>query len=348
MPTLTTKEVIRSLDEGSQGCKKRLAGLEARRYYKGPRAVVFGDALVDRICGIDQMPEAGGEAVIRSSARLPGGAGLNASTGLARLGIPCSLVTTVGDDEDGRYLRRHLEAAGVDLSYVASEGATGYVLSFADSSGERTMFSWRGAASIPVGMTPGLEDALRSAPLLLVSGYGLHDDEQAALYLRAAETAGTAGGVVAFDPAPIVSQLPGRVVERMIAVADVLVANASELRAISGCEAMESGIQAMLQRVPCLGLKLGRLGSIVALGPGAAASRIPGVSGLSPGELGPVVLECPADPVSAVDTTGAGDAFNAGFLAALLCGMPPRAWGEWGNASAARAILEKGVRPGKA
>ncbi|MGE5592162.1 MAG: carbohydrate kinase family protein [Betaproteobacteria bacterium] len=336
------------MEEGCHDCRGRPGELETERRYEGAPAVVFGDALVDRVCEIDEMPAAGGDAVIRSSGNFPGGAGLNTSTSLAALGVPCSLVTTVGDDEDGRYLRRHLEAAGVDVSYVGSKGATGYVLSFADSSGERTMFSWRGAASIPVEVTPGLERALQSAPLLLVSGYGLHDDEQAALYLKAAEMVGRAGGIVAFDPAPIVGQLHGRLVERMIAVADVLLANASELRAISGCEAMESGIRAVLQRMPCLGLKLGRLGSMVALGPSAAASCIPGVSGLRPAELNSVVIECPARPVSAVDTTGAGDAFNAGFLAAVLYGMPPRAWGEWGNAMAARVIVRKGACPGKA
>lgn len=332
--------------EEHQNAGARPDDIEIPRRYGRPPVIVFGDALVDHVCEIDEMPAAGGDAVIRSSGKYPGGAGLNTSTGLATLGVSCCLVTTVGDDEDGRHLRRHLEAAGVDASHVRSKGATGYVLSFADSSGERTMFSYRGASSAPVEMTPGLERALESTPLLLVSGYSLQDREQARTCLDAAERVGRAGGMVAFDPTPVAGRLARGVIERMLAAADVLLANGPELRILSGCEAVESGIRAILQRAPCLGLKLGQCGSIVALGPAAATSHVLGVSGLKETELEPAIFRCPARPVKAVDTTGAGDAFNAGFLAALLYGMPPRAWGEWGNSMAARVIVRKGASHG--
>ena len=332
------------MNAASEGA--RLKDFRVPRRYERQPVIVFGDALVDHVCEIELMPPVGGDAVIRSSGKHPGGAGLNTSTGLALLGVSCHLVTTVGDDEDGRYLRRHLESVGVGVSHVRSGGTTGYVVSFVDSGGERTMFSYRGAASIPLEMTPGLEEALEHAPLILVSGYGLQDAEQAELYLDAAERVRKAGGIVAFDPTPVVGQLARGIVERMLAVADVVLANASELRTLSGCENMECGIESILQRTPCLGLKLGQRGSIVALGPAAGASRISSVSGLRRTDLQPARLECPARRVEAVDTTGAGDAFNAGFLASLLYGMPPRAWGEWGNSMAARVIVRKGASLG--
>ncbi|NLG80255.1 MAG: carbohydrate kinase family protein [Firmicutes bacterium] len=332
------------MNAASEGA--RLKDFRVPRRYERQPVIVFGDALVDHVCEIELMPPVGGDAVIRSSGKHPGGAGLNTSTGLALLGVSCHLVTTVGDDEDGRYLRRHLESVGVGVSHVRSGGTTGYVVSFVDSGGERTMFSYRGAASIPLEMTPDLEEALEHAPLILVSGYGLQDAEQAELYLDAAERVRKAGGIVAFDPTPVVGQLARGIVERMLAVADVVLANASELRTLSGCENMECGIESILQRTPCLGLKLGQRGSIVALGPAAGASRISSVSGLRRTDLQPARLECPARRVEAVDTTGAGDAFNAGFLASLLYGMPPRAWGEWGNSMAARVIVRKGASLG--
>ncbi|MEW6105339.1 MAG: carbohydrate kinase family protein [Bacillota bacterium] len=332
------------MNAASEGA--RLKDFRVPRRYERQPVIVFGDALVDHVCEIELMPPVGGDAVIRSSEKHPGGAGLNTSTGLALLGVSCHLVTTVGDDEDGRYLRRHLESVGVGVSHVRSGGTTGYVLSFVDSVGERTMFSYRGAASLPLEVTPGLEEALEHAPLILASGYGLQDAEQAELYLDAAERVGKAGGIVAFDPTPVVGQLARSIVERMLAVADVVLANGSELRTLSGCENMECGIESILQRTPCLGLKLGQRGSIVALGPTAGTSRVLGVSGLHQTELEPAVLRCPARPVKAVDTTGAGDAFNAGFLASLLYGMPPRAWGEWGNSMAARVIVRKGASLG--
>jgi len=321
----------------------RLKDFGVPRCYERQPVIVFGDALVDRVCEIEVMPPVGGDAVIRSSGKHPGGAGLNTSTGLALLGVSCHLVTTVGDDEDGRYLRRHLESVGVGVSHVRSRGTTGYVFSFVDSGGERTMFSYRGAASIPLELTPGLEGALERAPLVLVSGYSLQDAEQAELCLAAAEGVGRAGGIVAFDPTPVVGQLARGIVERMIAVADVVLANASELRTLLGCESVESGIESILRRTPCLGLKLGQRGSIVALGPAAGTSRVLGASGIDQTALKPAILKCPARQVKSVDTTGAGDAFNAGFLASLLYGMPPRAWGDWGNSMAAQVVVKKGA-----
>ena len=314
------------------------------RPYSLPPAIVLGDALLDHVYRIEAVPPVGGDAVIRSSEKHPGGAGLNTSIGLALLGVPCYLPTTVGDDEEGRYLRRHLGSAGVDVSHVRFQGTTGHVLSFVDCGGERTMFSYRGAASIPLDMTPGLREALECAPLILVSGYCLQDARQAAPCLDAAERVGDAGGVVAFDPTPVVGQLARDVLDHMLTIADVVLANASELRTLSGCESVDSGIQSILELTPCLGLKLGRRGSIVALGPTARTSCLGAASGLRLAELSaPAIFECPARQIKAVDTTGAGDAFNAGFLASLLYGLPPRAWGEWGNSMAAQVVVKKGA-----
>jgi ribokinase len=311
--------------------------------YERPPAVVLGDALVDYVCKVDEMPMAGGDAQIRSCERRPGGAGLNASVCLASLKVSCCLVTAVGDDENGRYLTRHLAAAGVDSSHIRSTGTTGYVISFADSGGERTMFSYRGASSTPMEMTPALERALDHTPLLMVSGYCLQDDEQAKKCLNAAQRVRRTGGMVAFDPTPVVGRLAIGAVERMLEATQVLLCNSRELQTLTGCEAVESGIRAILQRVPCIGVKLGRRGSIVALRRGTAAHWSPGDRSPDSAESEPEILRCPTRPVRAADTTGVGDAFNAGFLAALLYGSPLSSWGVWGNVVAAKVIMSRGV-----
>lgn len=297
------------------------------RPYAGPPVIVLGDLLVDYVVQIQALPPAGGDAVIHSWEVHPGGAGLNTSVGLSLLGVSSALVGVVGEDNEGERLRRHLAERGVDTSFLQRQGRTGYVLSLVDAHAERTMFSYRGSSATPVELTTGLELALNRTPLLFVSGYGLQHRDQAEVYLAAARRVKEGGGLVAFDPTPVISQVDRRVVERVLALADILLSNEAELQTLTGCDRLEDAIGLTLRRVHRLGLKLGQRGAKVAV--------------VKAGEA--LVMECPTREVAAVDTTGAGDAFNVGFLAALLYGLPPRTWGEWGNNLAARVVMKKGA-----
>lgn len=285
--------------------------------------IVLGDVLVDRVYQIEALPPPGGDAAVRTVEEFPGGAGLNVSVGLAALGVPCRLAATVGDDPEGDRLLGYLSTCGVEVAAVARRGTTGHVLSLVDRAGERTMFSFRGAAAAPVELTPQLEAALEVTPLLFFSGYGLQSRSQAGSYLTAARRVKEHGGLVALDPAPVAGAVAPETMEEALAVTDILLPNEAELKILAGSGAPAEAVPSILERVSVLGLKRGAAGSFVASAAG--------------------IWECPAAPVVAVDTTGAGDAFDAGFLAALLRGLPPPVWGEEGNRLAARAVTKRGA-----
>jgi sugar/nucleoside kinase (ribokinase family) len=305
--------------------------------------VVLGDALVDMVYRVEALPPVGGDAAIRERVRRPGGAGLNVAVGLAGVGVPCSLLAVVGDDEEGAWLARHLEEHGVDTSLLARRGTSGYVVCFADAQGERTMFSFRGACAEPVELDGGGERAralsatLARTPLLFVSGYGLQERAQGESWVECARRAKAAGALVALDPAPVVGRADPWTLEPLLELVDVLLPNEAELQAFAagwsappGGErplSLEAAVQEVRRRIPYLGVKLGRRGALV------AAANWAGV------------VECPAQPVEAAETTGAGDAFDAGFLAALLRGLPPEGWGAEGNRLAARVVSKLGVAP---
>lgn len=300
--------------------------------------VVLGDVLMDRVLRVEALPARGGDAPVLAWEERPGGAGLNIACSLARLGVPCVVVSRVGEDEAGRRLVEHLAMSGVDPSFVGTGGATGSVISVVDAGGERTMLSWRGAAAAPPELGRKLEAVLRAAPALVVSGYGLLHPAQAAVYREAALIASEAGAVVALDPGPMAGRIPLQPLQAMLALTDVLMAGARELAELasrlpgrlsppgpSEPGPVEDSVRRLLEWVPCIAAKLGAEGSILAAS--AQSGRLPSARLRSAlGETDSLWIRHPVRPVAAADTTGAGDAFDAGLLAALLMGLPPDRW----------------------
>ncbi|WP_418976381.1 carbohydrate kinase family protein, partial [Anaerotruncus massiliensis (ex Liu et al. 2021)] len=138
------------------------------------------------------------------------------------------------------------------------------------------------------------------------------------------------GGLVALDASPNIENVPPDTLREALAVTDILLPNRREMQAITGVWETGAGLDALLCRVPIAALKLGAEGSALGIRGGYS-------------ETGR--WHVPAVEVTPLDTTGAGDAFNAGFLASYLRGEKPEDWLRAGNALAARAISQKGAVP---
>lgn len=297
--------------------------------------LVVGDALMDHQYWVKRIPTPGEDVVIQSFTENIGGSAANSAIGLSWLGVPCSFYGCLGADENGNRIQQLMEKVGLNTRLIQRGGSTGFVLSIIDESGERTMFSYRGAAATS-GFDPLLQAAIKEAAVVLVSGYMLAGEMQAPFALEVARQARAAGVLVALDASPRIGYTAPEVRREALGLCDIFFPNRDELATAAGTVGWEEGLAVLAQQVPCIAVKLGGDGALLQMAPGF----LPGKGG---GKGAALRLEVPAARVEPLDTTGAGDAFNAGFLAAFLKDLPPRKWLEAGNWLAGQVIATRGA-----
>ena len=287
--------------------------------------VVVGDVNTDVVVVLAGEPAPGSDRPATITTR-GGGAGANVAIQLARLGVPVQLAGCTGDDAAGAGLRAELTAAGVrpGLRTVAG-AATGTVVSLVDPGGQRSMFADRGAN---LALQPADVPRPPAGGHLHLSGYTLLDPGPRPAGLAALAAAVEVGCTVSVDPAstgPLARYGASRWLEDT-AAATVLLPNADEARLLTGCTDAHDAARALAARHPVVAVSLGAEGAVW-----ASAST---------------VVHRPAHRTQVVDTTGAGDAFAAGLLAAWLAdrGVDPAAALDAGLALAADVVRRPGAR----
>lgn len=293
-----------------------------------PQVLAIGDALMDYQYWVERIPAPGQDVQILQQDENTGGSAANSAVGIAWLGVSCGFWGRLGQDAIGDKIQAFMHQNGVDTRLIQRSGSTGYVLSMIDPTGERTMFSFRGAASEAVE-TQGLYTALPHAKVVLLSGYLLTHPQQARFALDLAGRARSAGVLVALDACPKFDSLPSDIRQQALTNCDIFLPNREEL-AGSAPGDWQDNLQELARQIPCIAVKLGGEGALLHTGPGFAPAP-------------DLHLLAPPQPVESLDTTGAGDAFNAGFLAALVQGLPPEKWLETGNWLAGQVISIKGA-----
>jgi len=294
-----------------------------------PRVVGVGDITTD-IVAVLEAPLAFGSDTPATVQTLPGGQGANTAAWLAWLGCRVTLVGAVGDDDAGQARLRELASAGVVCAVGRCLGVptgTSLVLSRAQ---DRTMASQRGANRYLDGhdVTEALA-ASTDARHLHLSGYPLLDEPSRSGGLWALAEARRRGLTTSVDAAsaePLRQAGTDRFLT-WVAEVDILLANADEAAALTGtadpCEAGRHLARIARNSV----VKLGRDGAVWCEGSRALHHA-----------------EAPAAPV--VDSTGAGDAFAAGLVAAWVDGSPPVVALRHGCELGSLSVTVVGGRPG--
>jgi sugar/nucleoside kinase (ribokinase family) len=291
-----------------------------------PRVVVVGDLLYDLLAKVKGSLAFGTDtfAPIQVAA---GGSGANAAAWLASSGVEAHFVGRVGDDVFGVFLAEELELAGVRPHLARDPAvATGKVFVLVDGAGERTMITDRGA-----GENLGPEDlpeTLSGHGHLHLSGYTLSGGSRRETATRALRLARESGMTVSVDPSsvPLLRSVGPESFLKWTRGADLCFPNLEEGRALAGTGDPDLITERLLAFYPGVVLKLGAEGALYAS---------------ADGELARVQ----AAPARVADTTGAGDALCAGFLAARLSGAPPAEALERGVELAAKAVERVGARP---
>lgn len=280
----------------------------------GSRIAGVGPALVDYIHFIDSFPQPGGHAVVKETHRIAGGAAANVIYGLSKFGVVCRFYSTIGRDDDAELFRKSMEEAGVELVLNTTDTRTGKVDVYVDSAGERTFFVHPNAAGKP-DLSIGSED-------FQINNYFYLDPFPSPLsfevHLEVAERAREYDCTVILNPGYPYTSLGFRVLKELLQHVDLLILSQPEFSMLDVSEAE------MLRYVRILVITLGKSGSVAITREGRHFR--------------------PAFEVKAVDTTGAGDAFAAGFLYGYIKGYDIDRCLKMGNFAASYCIQRVGAR----
>jgi sugar/nucleoside kinase (ribokinase family) len=295
------------------------------------RLVLAGEALVDVVLRVPGLPPRGGDLLATSSQVAVGG-GFNVMAAAARQGLPVLYAGGHGTGPWGDLVRAALATEGIGLFRPADPSRdTGFDVALVESDAERTFVTSLGAESIS---ELGSWDAVPAGPgdAVYVSGYGLVPAGSGAA-LGAWAAALRPGVLLFMDPGPLAEQIPEPVLGPVLARCDWLSCNAREAALLGGGADPERAAGRLLARTARANIivRSGPDGCFLAPRPCDERDR-------------PSVAHLPAPTVSAVDTTGAGDAHSGVFLAALADGLPPADAARRANAAAALAV----TRPGPA
>jgi ribokinase len=285
--------------------------------------VVLGDVMIDVVARLSGplAPGSDAPAVIHFHG---GGSAANTAAWLAEAGAEPVLVGRVGDDERGRGARDDLSAAGVRALLAADpELSTGTCVVIVGPDGERTMAPDAGAND---GLSEAdlADDLLVSGDHLHVAGYALLRPGSRTAARSAISRALGAGMTVSVDPSSAALLSP-----EFLDHADgagLLLPNADEARVLTGDPDPERAARTLAARFGEAVVTLGAEGALWT--DGRETVR---------GDAVPVE--------TLVDSTGAGDAFAAGLLAARLDGAAPSEALAAGARLAAAAVVRRGGRP---
>jgi sugar/nucleoside kinase (ribokinase family) len=267
--------------------------------------VVVGDLLYDMLAHVGNGVSPGVDTFTRIHAS-PGGSAANVASRLARLGVETRFAGRVGDDVFGEFLSERMEEAGVEAHLARDvKLPTGKVFVMVDGEGERTMITDRGASEA-LGSEDVPESFFYPDSHLHLTGYMFSEGSRREAARKALRLARGAGMGVSVDPSSV-PLLEGVGPERFLewtSGAELCFPNFEEGTLLSGSEDAEGIVRALLEYYRAVALKLGADGAMYADRTGRSF-RLPAAEG------------------AVVDTTGAEDAFCAGFLSGWVSGDAP-------------------------
>jgi ribokinase len=285
--------------------------------------VGFGAINLDKIYLVDKIPKADEEGFVKDLQLFPGGSAANTIVGLSRLGLKTGYVGKVGNDGDGKTLLQDFQNEGVDTSAVIiSEGRSGNALIFVDEEGNRAIL-----------VDPGVNDTIKfeEIDVDLIKKYrimhltsficknGLDSLNSQKKIVKEMEK-------VSFDPGMVYAERGLDDIGEILKYTTVFLPNRSEIELLFGMEYREAAESCIEMGIDVVVVKMGSEGCYI-----KTRNRETFIKALK---------------VEVVDTTGAGDAFNAGFLYGYLKGRDVEECGKLGNIVASHCIQKVGARSG--
>ncbi|HUK85936.1 MAG TPA: carbohydrate kinase family protein [Candidatus Acidoferrum sp.] len=287
--------------------------------------VGFGALNVDVLFKVDRLAKAEEESFVEDYTEACGGSAANTVVALARLGCKTGFIGKVADDREGKLQIDCFNKEGVDTSAIiqAKKGKSGSVMGFVDKKGARTLY-------INSGVNDTIEPREIEYSYVSQTKFVHYSSFVGEKSLRAQKKllAALSNDVkISFDPGSVYAQKGFAAIEPIIRSSYVLMPNAVELELLTGETDYTEGADLMINAgVKIVAVKLGDKGCYVTNGEDR--------------------LSVEPFKVKVVDTTGAGDAFCAGFLYGLINKKSLFECGQIGNFVASKSVTAMGARAG--
>ncbi|MDO8125220.1 MAG: carbohydrate kinase [Candidatus Hermodarchaeota archaeon] len=300
---------------------------------KVPLVACLGEVLIDFI-----SEEKGSLDSVASFRKHSGGAPANVAVGISRLGVTCGFIGKVGSDTFGEFLKTSLKENGINIEGIVETKEAPTALAFVSRSitGERHFIFYRDPCADVLLTEDDLpKDWLRKIKYLHVGGVSLTRNPSRQTTLRAIEIARKNGAVITFDPNLRLDLWSGglhecrKILHIVLARTDIFLPSQHELLLIMDTEQIDDAFSRAHKLGP----------HTICLKCGADGSRIS--TKTAKGKYDQFSQK--ALDVNVVDTTGAGDGFNAGLIVGLVKGMNIREAVRQGTAVASLVITKIGA-----
>lgn len=263
-------------------------------------AVGFGAINLDKLYQVNKIAREDDESFIYDLKMSCGGSAANTLIGLSRLGLRTALIGKTAQDQEGEHLLANLKDEGVDIKGVtkSSEGRSGTVMGFVDKKGERALYVDSGVNDQINLEEIDLNLAFNTKVLHLTSFVGGSKNAQEELLDTLPPEI-----TVSLDPGRIYAEYGAKSLDKILKRTNILLVNLAELKILSEnkYKIIEDEIKSLRKfHIDIIVVKLGDKGCYA-------------TDGESSYKIDPFPVKCR-------DTTGAGDAFNAGFLYGYLEG----------------------------
>lgn len=289
-----------------------------------PELVIFGDVALDVFLEVPGLPSKGEDVRVNRRAAFPGGSAANCAAMVAGLGVATRFLGNVGDDSTGRELAIDLNKTGVITDHLLTvAGDSGTTTCVLTPDGERTFFSYRGVNALhnPLHCS---QDVLAHAAILHLSGYSFQDPGSRLTVSALLEKGRQHGCRISIDPSFVFASDNAVSPEKVLRGIDYFFPNRMEARLLCGTDdPLKAGSYLLDVGVGTVVFKLDQEGCLLVNRGGQQF-----VKGLT--------IQQP------VDSTGAGDAFCAGFLTGQIWGLTDGDSAIIGHLAAANVVQSLG------
>lgn len=278
-----------------------------------PEVAALGTCNIDFIMKVPRFSGADDEVDVEEIKISLGGSASNFAVGLSRTGVDVGIIARIGDDSYGEFAKLKLEEEGVITDRLLKiPVSTGMTFISVDDNGERSIYASMGA-NAKFKLEKKDIDYIRDSKLLHVTG----------MYKEVVDEAVKHANKVSLNPGTVLSSYGIDDLKDIIQKADVLFLNKKEVTLLTGKGSHEGADDLVDMGVPMVVVTCGKQGARL--------------------YTSDEVIYSPTSKVKTLDTTGAGDAFAAGFISSYIKNNEPNKCLQRGNQLACNCITNLGA-----